>query len=1280
MSHGEHSGGDGSSPFALFSPGDLLAGRFRVIAFLNEGAVGEVYEAEDTELKVRVAVKVLRPEIAHDPVEMERFRREIHLAREVTHRNVCRTFDLFRHREVVFLTMELVRGETLAERLARAGALPPEEALPIVRQMAEALAAAHEAGVIHRDFKSENVILSQSGSGLRVVVTDFGLAVGGSTGREGEARLTTTGHMVGSPAYMAPEQVRAEEVTRATDVYALGVVIYEMLTGELPFLGETAFATAVKRLTEPPPSLRAKRAGLDPVWERVILRCLRPDPDGRFSDPMEVPWALVGDDAARGLPPRTGRRGRAAWAGAAVGLVVAVAALAMWRVGVGVEDRAGDLSRGGATEARRTVMVLGFDNRTGSPELDWVGDLLTAALPAELAAGGRLRAVPGEWVVQIRRDLDVARVLELVGGTRDRLVALTGADLLIRGSYALEGSEEARRSLFLEAWIEEGSGGRRVAVVGEPAAAGGLTAAVGRLGEALRRRLGGGRVPLPQRSALAASRPAEPEAVRLWAEGYRRLHRGEARAAADLLERAVAADPESVRIRLSLANALAGVGEVARAHDQASLAVAAAGELPPADRLRIEARERELAQDWEGAADRYRQLLERFPDDLEAGLAKAAVEIAGGDLAKARATLGGLRDLPAHLAADPRIDLATARLAGAAGSFEEQWTAAGRVAVAADARRDRHRFGEARLVQGQALIRLGRPQEALAFLREARQLFLLTGDLASSAAATRWQGRAHQAGKDPAAARESLEEALAACRRIGDRGGEAQVLAELAVVLSDAGRQEEGEARYRESLALARALGDHRQEARVLHQLGVRHELSADYGAAAELYLAAVTLHEQAGDEDSLGSDLHGAARSLASAGDLDAARRLESRALEIFRRRGDRLAAAKAERNLGWLAREKGDLLVAGRHFDQALADYRAAGERAGEALVLNDLALLLRRQDQLWRAEQLFAEVAELYQGVGSTSGRAAALANLGGVQARRGHLAQAEEALRKAVALNREAGDRRGLARTWIRLAELRIDRGALGEAEELARQALAVLRELETTGEEPYALHALGRIHLARGKLGSARSWLEEALEARLRLGRTLEVARDRLALAQVAYQEGRFEEAERFAEAARSELHAQRAVGDEARALLLAGQIRLAQGRLEEARQTLAGACRWVEASEDPGLEAEATLAQALLRAAQEPAAALPLFRQALDEAEATGRVPLILEARLALGKAEKAAGLASGEARLTALASEAERLGFAGLAARAAGERRSSPSPASAMRLAVRDRQVGRLW
>jgi tetratricopeptide (TPR) repeat protein len=300
--------------------GQILAGRYQVAAFLGHGAVGEVYEAEDLELGERIAVKILHPGIAGDEQALHRFKQEIQLARRVTHPNVCRTYDLVYHREPappdaparpwVFLTMELLRGKTLEERLALEGRMTPGEALPLVRQIAAALGAAHAAGVVHRDLKSANIVLESSPAGVRAVVNDFGLA----WSADDEASSPAL-EPVGSPAYMAPEQVRGEPATAATDIYALGVVLYEMVTGDLPFLGESAFYTAVKRLQELPPSPRDKVAELDPVWEEVILRCLKREPADRFSAVGEVVRALSGaapQAELNGWHPRIPRAARIA--------------------------------------------------------------------------------------------------------------------------------------------------------------------------------------------------------------------------------------------------------------------------------------------------------------------------------------------------------------------------------------------------------------------------------------------------------------------------------------------------------------------------------------------------------------------------------------------------------------------------------------------------------------------------------------------------------------------------------------------------------------------------------------------------------------------------------------------------------------------------------------------------------------------------------------------------------------------------------------------------------
>src|SRR6202050_134121 len=309
----------GTPVTAVFQPDQLLAGRFRVIRFVARGGMGEVYEAEDEELNDRVAVKTARFQNVQTTHEIERFRREIQLARKVTHPNVCRTFDVFRHgvsssgdsrSQILIVSMELLSGETLAQRIRDKGRFQTSEALPLVEQMCAGLAAAHRVGVIHRDFKSSNVMLVKSAASapggeppqsqaFRAVITDFGLEhaeeVEGGT-------LTRLGDIVGTPAYMAPEQIDGGAITPAPDIYALGIVVYEMLTGLLPFSAETPLATAMKRLSHVAPSPRLHVPDLDSRWEAVVARCLERAPERRFASTDDVVRALRGESVATDTP------------------------------------------------------------------------------------------------------------------------------------------------------------------------------------------------------------------------------------------------------------------------------------------------------------------------------------------------------------------------------------------------------------------------------------------------------------------------------------------------------------------------------------------------------------------------------------------------------------------------------------------------------------------------------------------------------------------------------------------------------------------------------------------------------------------------------------------------------------------------------------------------------------------------------------------------------------------------------------------------------------------
>ena len=280
----------------LLSPRQVLAGRFSIVRLIARGAMGVGYEARDRERDLPVAVKTLHRRLAADSAAMDRLRSEVLLARRVRHPAVCRVFEVYALRTragdpLHFLTRELLDGESLAHRMARTGRISEAEAFPLVREMAEALAAAHTAGLVHRDFKPSNVLLVPRGDGSRtsrVVVTDFGIARALLPDRRRTEPLPAlASELLGSLEHLAPEQLGGGMVTPATDVYALGVVLHQLVTGRFPSvhpLGPLADSSVV-----PPQALVPE---LDPRWNEAILRCLERTPGLRFQDPWQLVDAL----------------------------------------------------------------------------------------------------------------------------------------------------------------------------------------------------------------------------------------------------------------------------------------------------------------------------------------------------------------------------------------------------------------------------------------------------------------------------------------------------------------------------------------------------------------------------------------------------------------------------------------------------------------------------------------------------------------------------------------------------------------------------------------------------------------------------------------------------------------------------------------------------------------------------------------------------------------------------------------------------------------------------
>jgi serine/threonine-protein kinase len=269
-----------------FTPGQIIAARYRVVALAGRGGMGEVYRAEDLTLTQVVALKFLPQNLAQDAAALARFHAEVRNARQVSHPNVCRVFDIGETDGDLFLTMEYVDGEDLASVVRRIGRLTPDKATEIARQICAGLAAAHERGVIHRDLKPANVMLDGAG---KIRITDFGLASLAANVQGVDARA-------GTPAYMAPEQLAGREVTAKSDIYSLGLILYEILTGKRAFEATTLQELMKLResgtITNPSTLVR----DLDPLIERVILRCLELEPEKRPASVLQVAAALPGGD------------------------------------------------------------------------------------------------------------------------------------------------------------------------------------------------------------------------------------------------------------------------------------------------------------------------------------------------------------------------------------------------------------------------------------------------------------------------------------------------------------------------------------------------------------------------------------------------------------------------------------------------------------------------------------------------------------------------------------------------------------------------------------------------------------------------------------------------------------------------------------------------------------------------------------------------------------------------------------------------------------------------
>jgi serine/threonine-protein kinase len=550
---------------------ETLALRYRIVRELGRGGMAVVYLARDLKHGRDVAVKVVRPEVAA-ALGRDRFLREIAIAARLHHPNIVALYDSGEADGFLYYVMPFEPGLSLRERLAREGPPPLDEAVLILRDVCEALAHAHQSGVVHRDIKPDNVLLA----GRRALVTDFGVAKALTEASGDGSPQTTAGFTLGTPAYMAPEQIGPNpHVDHRADIYAVGLLAYELLAGQPPFRGETSHEILAAHLAEPPPPLAQRRAELPAALAELVMKCLEKRPEDRWQQADQLARRLeeldvAGGASAVGAPPRT----RTAKVGLVTGLIgVALLGVSTWY-----------FSRNDpGVAARELFIVADFANRTNDSSL---GPMIAEIIRDELAGSPRLASLSGERIAATRRRMRLGPEAALTGEVARELATREEIKLVVEGTVSAAG-----RGFALGARIVEAASGDVVhAATAMARDSTEIAAAIERLSRGLREGLGEPLAPIqvPTGGLWSYTTPSLP-ALQKHQLAIKSRAAGDYLRAIEVDREATALDPDFAVARVAIVSnaALAGlppgpvIPELLRAFDLAD-------SLPELERLAVE--------------------------------------------------------------------------------------------------------------------------------------------------------------------------------------------------------------------------------------------------------------------------------------------------------------------------------------------------------------------------------------------------------------------------------------------------------------------------------------------------------------------------------------------------------------------------------------------------------------------------------------------------------------------------------------------------------------------
>ena len=426
------------TPKEELTTGSTFAGRYQIIEELGKGGMGKVYKALDTDLKEKVAIKLIKPEVAADEKTIERFRNELKFARKIRHKNVCQMYDLNREEGTHYITMEYVHGEDLKRLIRKMGQMSAGQVISIALQVCEGMAEAHRLGVVHRDLKPQNIMVDEEGNAR---IMDFGIA----RSVKGKG-ITGAGVMIGTPEYMSPEQVEGKESDQRSDIYSLGVILYEMVTGRVPFEGDTPFTIGVKHKSEAPQNPKEINSQIPDNLSNLILKCMEKEKEQRYQNVGEVYSELK--NIEKGIPttekvipkrkPITSKEITVTF-GLKKLFIPALVVMALVIAVVVILQLIPPKEAIPIPSDKPSLAIMYFENNTGDEKLEHWRKALSELLIADLSQSKYIRVLSGDRIFNILRGLNLLEAKSYSSEDLKKVAERGGVENILRGSYTKAG-------------------------------------------------------------------------------------------------------------------------------------------------------------------------------------------------------------------------------------------------------------------------------------------------------------------------------------------------------------------------------------------------------------------------------------------------------------------------------------------------------------------------------------------------------------------------------------------------------------------------------------------------------------------------------------------------------------------------------------------------------------------------------------------------------------------------------------------------------------------------